>query len=219
MGRAIVDWESVERDYRAGVKTLRQIGEENGCSHTAIKKRAEREEWTRDLAARIKEAAEVKVSKEEVSKEVSSAAKVSERLIIEVNSDIAARAIISERKDVSRARSIVQKLFSELEGLMDNIGDLDRMAEIISSGDDGAMQDLLRKVSALPTKTDVAKKLSESLRILVELERKVLKLDEQPTDPVEAAAKGAAEGAAKGMSEATRSMLDDLMGDIHGDAA
>jgi hypothetical protein len=42
-----VDWELIEKDYRAGIKTLRQIGGECGVSHTAIMKRADKGNWTR----------------------------------------------------------------------------------------------------------------------------------------------------------------------------
>ena len=50
-----VDWEAVERDYRAGVLTLREIGERYDCSHVAITKRAKKEGWVRDLAPKIRE--------------------------------------------------------------------------------------------------------------------------------------------------------------------
>lgn len=48
------DWERIELDYRAGIKTLRQIADEHGISHVAINKRAKRDDWTRDLSARTK---------------------------------------------------------------------------------------------------------------------------------------------------------------------
>ena len=34
------DWEKIELDYRAGIKTLRQIADENGVTHGAVNKRA-----------------------------------------------------------------------------------------------------------------------------------------------------------------------------------
>lgn len=42
-----IDWESVEREYRAGIKTLRQIGDEHGVSHVAITERADKHGWIR----------------------------------------------------------------------------------------------------------------------------------------------------------------------------
>lgn len=54
-----VDWTTVEKDYRAGIKTLRQIAEENGVSHVAVQKRAKRDGWTRDADARVSAKAKV----------------------------------------------------------------------------------------------------------------------------------------------------------------
>jgi hypothetical protein len=47
------DWIQIEVDYRAGIKTLRQIADEHSISHVAINKRAKRDGWTRDIAAKI----------------------------------------------------------------------------------------------------------------------------------------------------------------------
>ena len=37
---APIDWEKIELDYRAGIKTMRQIADENGITHGAVNKRA-----------------------------------------------------------------------------------------------------------------------------------------------------------------------------------
>mgnify|MGYP001581759619 CR=1 FL=1 len=42
-------WERIELDYRAGIKSLRQIAAEQGISEGAIRKRAKRDDWSRDL--------------------------------------------------------------------------------------------------------------------------------------------------------------------------
>lgn len=52
--RKNIDWEKVEAEYRAGRLSLREIGATFGCSDTAVRKKAKREGWKRDLAARIK---------------------------------------------------------------------------------------------------------------------------------------------------------------------
>ena len=79
------DWERIELDYRAGVKTLRQIADEQGITHGAINKRAKRDGWERDLAAKIQANAEALVSKAAVSTPVSTETKVSERQVVEAN--------------------------------------------------------------------------------------------------------------------------------------
>lgn len=59
MARSIVDWESVEREYRAGIRSLRDIGGEFGCTEGAIRKKAKEKDWSRDLSAKISAKAEV----------------------------------------------------------------------------------------------------------------------------------------------------------------
>jgi len=82
-GRPDIDWERIEADYRAGLLSVREIAAEHGITHGAINKRAKRDSWTRDLGAKIKAKADALVSKEQVSKEVSTEAKVSERILVE----------------------------------------------------------------------------------------------------------------------------------------
>jgi hypothetical protein len=51
--RKSVDWEAIEREYRAGQLTVVEIGRQHGLSHTAINQRAKRDGWTRNLADRV----------------------------------------------------------------------------------------------------------------------------------------------------------------------
>lgn len=53
MSRAAVDWDAVEREYRIGLRSLKDIGVEFGVSDAGIIKRAKRDGWVRDLSARI----------------------------------------------------------------------------------------------------------------------------------------------------------------------
>lgn len=55
MSKPSIDWEAVERDYRAGILSVREIGAKCGCTHTAINKRAKRDGWERERAARQQE--------------------------------------------------------------------------------------------------------------------------------------------------------------------
>jgi hypothetical protein len=52
--RRLIDWEAIEREYRAGQVTVVEIGRQHGLSHTAINKRAKRDGWTRNLADRVR---------------------------------------------------------------------------------------------------------------------------------------------------------------------
>lgn len=45
--KAQIDWELIERDYRAGVLSVREIAASQGITHGAIGKRAARDLWVR----------------------------------------------------------------------------------------------------------------------------------------------------------------------------
>jgi len=64
--KAAPDWERIEADYRAGVLSIREIAAEQGITDTAIRKRAKRDEWVRDLAERIQAKADALVRTAEV---------------------------------------------------------------------------------------------------------------------------------------------------------
>lgn len=180
-----IDWEAIERDYRAGILSVREIGLANGCTHTAINKRAKAEGWARDLKAKIKAKAEALVSKREVSKEVSSKAAETERQIIDANAEAIVSIRMGHRNDIRRSRALTNKLLEELEGLTDNRELFEQLGELMHSPDDKGMDrlnDLYRKVVELPNRTKVMKELADTLRILIALERQAYNLDEQEHD-------------------------------------
>lgn len=176
------DWERIERDYRAGVKTLRQIADENGVSHTAVGKKAKREGWERDLSAKIAAKAEALVSKAEVSREVSTEAKITEREIVESNAQAIAGAIMAHRGDIRRNRALANKLLTELESQTGEPELFERMAELMESPDEKGvdkLNELYRKVISLPSRIDGAKKLAETLRVTIALEREAFGMDKE----------------------------------------
>ena len=179
-----VDWEAVERDYRAGSKTLRQIGEEHGCSHVAVKKRAEREGWSRDLSVRIKEAAEAKVTKAEVTKEVTKETAVSERQTIESNAQMLADIVLNQRTNVKRAMAVVVALWGEIEAAGDYTEEFRRVGELMRSEDEfgqDRLNDMYVAAIGMPQRVKNVKLLADALKVLIELQRKILKLDDDKT--------------------------------------
>ena len=81
----VIDWDLVEPHYRAGIRSLADIGKEFLVSDAAIIKRAKRDGWARDLAAKIKAKAVAKVSAAAVSAEVSANQVVREQEVVEAN--------------------------------------------------------------------------------------------------------------------------------------
>lgn len=173
-----INWERIELDYRAGVKTLREIADEHGITHGAINKRARRDGWVRDLSAKVKAQADYLVSKNEVSKEVSKEARILESEIIAANATKSAEIQVRERSDVTKVGATVMALWDELgsqtahEELYKNLG------ELLQSQDEKKLSDMYQKVISFPGRVDCTKKLIDSLKTLIDLERKVYKIDD-----------------------------------------
>lgn len=174
------DWEAIERAYRAGVLSVREIAAAHEVSHTAINKRAKRDGWDRDLKAKIKAKADALVSRREVSTEVSSKQTETEREIIELNAEVIANIRMSHRGDISRSRRLTNKLLDELEGLTDNRDLFEELGELMRNPDDNGQDkrnDLYNKIIDLPGRTKTMKELAETLKTLVALERQAYDLD------------------------------------------
>lgn len=189
--KAAPDWERIELDYRAGIKTLRQIADEHGITHGAINKRAKRDGWERDLASKIQAKAETLVSKAAVSKPVSMETRIAERDVIEANAIAVADVRLAHRRDIHRSRRIVMSLLDELEYQTgaENVAMLEQLGELLRSPDDRGqdkLNDLYHKIIALPGRAKTMKDLGESLRVLVVLERQAFGLDDKDNAPVDA---------------------------------
>lgn len=185
--RQVADWERIELDYRAGIKTLRQIAEEHGITHGAINKRAKRDGWVRDLSQKIQAKADALVSKAAVSSEVSKESKFTEKQVVDANAQTVAEVRLSQRSDIQRARRVTMVLLDELElqagpdnaALLEELGDLMRKPD--GKGQD-KLNDLYQKIISLPGRAKTLKDLGESLRVLVVLERQAFGIKEDAAD-------------------------------------
>ena len=175
------DWEKIELDYRAGIKTLREIASEHGLSDGAVRKRAKRDDWGRDLTAKINKKAEDLVRKNEVRMEARKKTAYSEREIIEANALNSANIQVTQRKDLTRFHTIANNLFEEMEAITgnDNAGVLKQLSAWIE--DEGLTSEdaivMFERISTLPSRVKMAKDLADTLAKLIPLERTVYKMD------------------------------------------
>lgn len=168
-----VDWERIELQYRAGILTLREIAAENGVTHGAINKRANRDGWSRDLGAKIKAKAEELVSKSLVSTEVSNAKKVSERQMVEAGAEAIVRVKSKHKRHIDRAWENIAILQDEQESLSLNHQLYLDVAEIVKGegADADRQMSMVRRVLELPNRIDGQKKIVEMIKTNASIER------------------------------------------------
>lgn len=186
--RKITDWDAIHPHYRAGIRSLKDIGAEFDVSDAAIIKHARKEGWSRDLKGKIQAKADKLVSAAMVSAEVSAQTKVTEKLTIEVEAEVQSRIRLDHRKDIGRSRTLAMALLEELESQTKQVPELDRLGDLMYSPDDKGidkLNELYQKIISLPGRTKTMKDLGDTLKTLIALERQAFGLDTAPPSSVD----------------------------------
>ena len=181
-----IDWEAIELEYRMGIPSVRALASQYGCSESAIRKKAEELNWSRDLTAKVRAETEKMVRMEEVRSMVRAdpEMKATEREQIEISAKIKTTIILAHRKDIPIARELVTKMFKELELQTDGIELLRELSEIMRSETaQDRRNDLYNKVIDLQGRAGTLKTLADSLKTLVALEREAFNIDAGKEDP------------------------------------
>ncbi|MER1635824.1 hypothetical protein KC837_11215 [Enterobacter cloacae] len=174
------DWEAIETAYRAGVMSLREIASQHGISEGAIRKRAKRYDWSRDLNAKIQQKADDLVRKQEVRKQVRNESTLTERVLIEATAEVIATVRMEHRGDIRRARELTNTLFDELGAQCADVSALEQLGDIMFDPDDKGrdrLNEIYQKVISLPSRVKSMKDLSDSLKTLIGLEREAYSIE------------------------------------------
>ncbi|MCB8475874.1 hypothetical protein KGG49_13370 [Klebsiella aerogenes] len=174
------DWEAIETAYRAGVMSLREIASQHGISEGAIRKRAKRDDWSRDLNAKIQQKADDLVRKQEVRKQVRNESTLTERVLIEATAEVIATVRMEHRGDIRRARELTNTLFDELGAQCADVSALEQLGDIMFVPDDKGrdrLNEIYQKVISLPSRVKSMKDLSDSLKTLIGLEREAYSIE------------------------------------------
>lgn len=184
-------WPVIEADYRAGVKSVRQIAGEHGISEGAIRKRAKAQEWSRDLSGQIQAKAEALVRMEAVrTTGTQERERVPEAEVIKANANVVYKVQIELRRDIERTADLFSGLLSELETAgagADLILELFEAAHMLDGDSEepteeaekraARQRELLAKVLSLPGRVDSGKKLVEMLEKIVRMKREAYGID------------------------------------------
>jgi len=180
------DWERIEADYRAGILSLREIANQHGITEGAIRKRAKRDQWTRNLAAKIQAKAEELVRKEAVRVPSTQLTPATEKQVVEANAQAVYEVRIAHRTDIRRAKTLSIALLAELEAQTVNPELMARLGELMFKPDEKGVDklaDAYAKAISLPGRITSMKALAETLKNLVLMERESWGLDKTPEGP------------------------------------
>lgn len=193
--RSAADWELIERHYRAGLLSLREIAKEGGVTEGAIRKRAKKDQWTRNLAAKIQQKADELVRNEVVRTASTQLTPADERQVVEINAQAVANVVISHKKDIARTRNLFSALMDELEletsnkELFESLGEMLDKSYTDENGKEHVdkLNQIYQKVISMSGRVDNAKKLTEILEKVVKLEREAfgIKDVQESSNPID----------------------------------
>ncbi|WP_072389841.1 hypothetical protein [Hyphomicrobium sp. CS1GBMeth3] len=172
-----IDWEGIEREYRAGQLSVVEIGRQFGVSHTAINKRAKKNGWTRDLTEKVRK----EVSARLVSDEVSA---TNAREAVTLAAERGVQVVRSHRNDISQGRERVTELIDELKEATTHRAEIEAAIEEETAGDKNSeRRNRMLRAVGLPARAGVIRELATALKALIPLERQAFNLDEKGEPP------------------------------------
>ncbi|MGO2504824.1 MAG: hypothetical protein ACTH7L_01775 [Psychrobacter alimentarius] len=184
-----VDWDEIERLYRADLRTFAQLASDFGVADSTVRRRAKKGGWKRDLKNRIKERTN-QIVQERAVNSLASDQVARDDMTIEENAQLTANVRLSHRQDIRTARQISMTLFDDLQAQLgaenrQRLEDLFIAALKEGSVDVSALE-AYERVIALPTHVRVMKDLADTMTKLVTLERQAYGLDDVDSSPVDA---------------------------------
>lgn len=179
-----VDWESIERAYRAGALSIRTIADRHGVSDTAIRKRAKSGGWERDLSEQVRKEVRNKLVRGEV-RDDQPANPEDDAEIIEEAAQEGARVVRSHRRDIRKATNLANLLMDDLLMTIQKREEIeDSIEEETREDQNGMRRATMMSAVSLPSNAKTLFQLSAAMKNLQVLERQAFGLDDKdaPSD-------------------------------------
>ena len=177
--RRRVDWHSIERDFRTGTFTLREIGQRHGRSAAQISRQARARGWSKDLREVVRQATSTALIRE-LSAQKATAAQNETTESVLVAAQAVTQVVLGHRRDIAKAQGLFSDLLAELAVTTHQTLGLLRCldAGVLDGVDHSQLVDGLRQLVQLPSRAAILQRLVDSLAKLQQLERRAFGLDE-----------------------------------------
>lgn len=177
--RKQIDWEAIYREYRSGQLSNVEIAKQFGISEGAIRKRAKKDGWKRDLSDQVRKRVREKLVRDEVR-----GSDASDEQIIEEASERGANVQRLHQKSIQSAQVVVDILKDQLKGAAGNREDIEgAIFDETKEDGDAKRRNAMMKAVSLPTHAGVLRDLSVAMKNLIPLERQAYNLDEDGRRP------------------------------------
>lgn len=164
--RRRLDWEAIERDYRTGKFTLRELEAKHGTNNATIARKiksdraADPTRWQQDLTKAVRQATSAKLMEELVSKEVSRGQQEVSNTVLAA-AEVSKQVILKHRAWLARLAEDTEAMRQKVVSLMSGVADVKEAAVAVSA----------------------VESLARTTKLLIDKERQAFTLDDvQPSD-------------------------------------
>lgn len=180
--RIPTDWDAVERDYRTGKFTLRELEAKHKVTNAAIGRRAKAKGWTQDLAVAIKQATNAALIDDLVRNEVRKSTQ-EVRNTVEIAAEVNFRVIMGHRNDLADTRNVAAGLLSELAQAAALVEHTEALAAILAGEEADAdaiasARTALKKALAINSRIASVKQLADTFDKLQIAERRAFAIED-----------------------------------------
>ncbi|WP_328186920.1 hypothetical protein [Marinobacter sp. OP 3.4] len=170
MSKLKYDWERIEKEWRANKLSNREISARYGASEAAIRQRAKKYNWVRDLESEVDKRTKDKIRRGLLKDQHEP---VTDEEIVEQVASRTADVVHSHRKDIQSARGLAGMLMGEL---LDNTANFQTLQELVEQQADEEEWDAQRRARvnralSLPQRAVTIKDLSVAMKNFQTLER------------------------------------------------
>lgn len=188
-----IDWDRIEPEWRAGLKSVLQIAAEyeeatkQKVSHTAINKHFKQLGIPRNLNAKVMAKADAIVSAAMVSGKVSVETTATDAAIIDNNAMAVAQLRLLHRGRIGKQASLVELLTSQLEEAARGREEIENaIHEDTKEDGSGQRRSMMLKAVSLQSHSTIAVNLSNALKTLIGLERQAFSIKDETDSPASA---------------------------------
>ena len=182
------DWEAVERDYRTGQFSLRELETKHGAAYADIARRATKEGWTKDLAVAVRQATSAALI-QQVTTDLTTKSQQTTTTVVMAAAELNKQVILGQRSRVTAAVDVSMRMLAELDATTTKAAEIERMFEVLADGMDQQQLDSARRQLSeflrLHNRVGSVQKLMEALNKAQAMERQAFSLDDTGKKPEE----------------------------------
>ena len=181
--RKIIDWETIEKEYRLGQKSMRNLAEQHNINASTISRRSKKFKWVQDKSKEIRQRTNATLITQQYNN-----TPTPEDIEVAVKTNV--KIVEDHRKKLKRTKVVADILLGQLEEAATK---RDEISEDIikETTQDKTTQrrNLMFKAISLPQHSSILKDLSYSLKNIIPFERQAYNIDDRkPTgsedDPI-----------------------------------